>query len=186
MLRCFLAVPVPEEVKEALKELQELLKETGAKVRWVRPEGIHLTLKFFGNIPEEKLPVLVRAAEKAKKETPPFELTLEGLGFFPFQGTPRVIWVGLEGQTEPLLRLQEKLEKAFKKAGFPREKRAFHPHLTLGRVKDPQGAGALRKKAETLKVPPLSFEVDRLVFYQSVLHREGALYTPLKEVFLEA
>jgi len=184
MIRCFLAIALPEKVKEVLADLQNKLKTTGAAVRWVRPEGFHLTLKFFGNIPEEKLPALVRATEKAKDGVKPFELTLSKMGFFPEKGHPRVIWVGLSGELEPLLAFQRRLEKAFKKVGFPPEKRPFHPHLTLGRVKGPHRAAELRRMAAELEVPPEGFRVESLTFYRSVLHPEGAIYSVLQEIRL--
>ncbi|OAQ21870.1 RNA 2',3'-cyclic phosphodiesterase [Thermosulfurimonas dismutans] len=184
MIRCFLAIALPERIKEILAGLQKELKTIGANVRWVRPDGFHLTLKFFGNIPEEKLPALVRATEKAKDDFNPFELSLSGLGFFPEKGPPRVIWVGLSGELEPLLALQRRLEKAFKKVGFPPEKRPFHPHLTLGRVKESRGTGKLKELAGKLKIPAESFRVERLTFYRSVLHPEGAVYSVLEEVEL--
>ncbi|WP_297058023.1 RNA 2',3'-cyclic phosphodiesterase, partial [Thermosulfurimonas sp.] len=86
-MRCFLAVALPEEIKEILRGLQEELRAAGAGVRWVRPEGFHLTLKFFGEIPEEKLPSLVQAAEQTARDFEPFELTLSEIGFFPEKGT---------------------------------------------------------------------------------------------------
>ncbi len=183
-MRCFLAVALPKEIKEILHGLQEELRSAGAGVRWVRPEGFHLTLKFFGEIPEEKLPILVRAAEKVARGLKPFELALSGIGFFPERGAPRVVWVGLSGELEPLLELHRKLEKAFKKIGFPPEKRPFHPHLTLGRVKEPRRTETLRHRAAELSVPRKTFRVEGLTFYRSELHPDGAVYTALKTVEL--
>ncbi len=183
-MRCFLAVALPEEIKEILRGLQEELRAAGAGVRWVRPEGFHLTLKFFGEIPEKKLPSLVQAAEQTARDFEPFELTLSEIGFFPEKGTPRVVWVGLSGELETLKELHRRLEKAFKKTGFPPEKRPFHPHLTLGRVKEPQSTEALRRRAAELSVPRKSFRVEGLTFYRSKLRPDGALYTALATVEL--
>ncbi|QJA06306.1 RNA 2',3'-cyclic phosphodiesterase [Thermosulfurimonas marina] len=182
MIRCFLAVSLPEDLKEILREIQGRLAAETSGVRWVRPEGFHLTLKFFGNIPEEKLPALVRAAERVLQEFRPFELVLEGLGFFPESGPPRVVWVGLSGELEPLLEMERRLSRAFAKLGFPPEKRPFHPHITLGRVKDGRRSRELRARAAEIRVPPGRFRLDHLTFYQSKLHPEGALYSVLKEV----
>ncbi len=184
MIRCFLAIGLPERIKEILVDLRARLATAGAEVRWVRPEGYHLTLKFFGNIAEGKLAALVRAAEKARDGISPFELTLSGVGFFPERGAPRVVWVGLSGELAPLFELHRRLEKAFKKVGFAPEKRPFHPHLTLGRIKGPRRTEELRRLAEKLSVPAESFRVERLTFYRSDLRPDGAVYTALKEVAL--
>ncbi len=181
-MRCFLAVALPEEIKEILRGLQEELRPVGTGVRWVRPEGFHLTLKFFGEIPEGKLPALVRAAEKTARDFEPFELTLSEIGFFPERGAPRVIWVGLSGEIKTLTELHRRLEKAFKKTGFPPERRPFHPHLTLARVKDPRQGEKLRRRAAELHVPHETFRVEGLTFYRSRLHPDGAVYTALETV----
>lgn len=185
MIRCFLAVELPQEIKEILAELQQRLRPAGAGVRWVRPEGFHLTLKFFGNMPEKNLPSLVRAAKEVSRGYSPFELVLSGLGFFPEKGPPRVIWVGLSGGLEPLLALQRDLERAFEALGFPREKKGFHPHLTLGRIKEGRRARELQRCAEELEVPTGRFQVKTLTFYRSVLHPQGAIYSSLYRVDLE-
>ncbi len=181
-MRCFLAVALPKEIKEILRGLQGKLRTVGAGVRWVRPEGFHLTLKFFGEISEGKLPTLVQAAERTARDFEPFELALSEIGFFPEKSAPRVVWVGLSGELEPLLELHRKLEKAFKKVGFPPERRPFHPHLTLGRVKDPRQGEMLRRRAAELSVPRKTFRVKGLTFYRSRLHPEGAVYTALETV----
>ncbi|MBX6422690.1 RNA 2',3'-cyclic phosphodiesterase [Thermosulfurimonas sp. F29] len=183
-IRCFLAVDLPGETKEVLAGLQRELRAAGADVRWVRPEGFHLTLKFFGSIPEGKLEELVKAAERAASGLRPFVLSLKGAGFFPPRGTPRVVWVGLSGDLDPLLELHRRLERAFERVGFPPERRPFHPHLTLGRVKTPRGAEELRRRTANLRIPEHAFRVERLTFFRSELRPDGAVYTALREVAL--
>ncbi|WP_022853167.1 RNA 2',3'-cyclic phosphodiesterase [Thermodesulfatator atlanticus] len=186
MARLFLAINFPVKVKEKLKELQEDLASSRAQVRWVRPEGIHLTLKFFGEVPEEKIPAIAKVVEQVLKDLrlSELELGIKGMGAFPSLRSPRVVWVGLTGNLKALVLLQQKLEEAFEKIGFPREKRPFVPHVTLGRVKSYQRKEALFNKIkehlEDEVIPTGEIKIGELILYESTLHPKGAIYTPLK------
>jgi len=153
-------------------------------VRWVRPEGIHLTLKFFGNVPEEKIPLLAQAASSVAQKFGAFRLRLAGLGAFPSERRPRVVWTGLQGDIKELTRLQQQLEEAFVPLGFPPEGRPFVPHVTLGRVKSNRGLAKLRHLIEVNRKSVgqgwEEIRVDYLILYKSTLKPSGAVYTPLK------
>ncbi len=186
MARLFLAISLPAQVKEKLAELQNKLAASGAGVRWVRPEGIHLTLKFLGNVPESRIPEIVSVVQEVVRKNAPavIRLGVKGVGTFPPRGTPRVVWAGLTGDLVALARLQQALEAALARLGFAPEKRPFVPHLTLGRVKSAKNKKALLQSVDRYReeefVPAQTIAIKELVLYQSTLHPEGAIYTPLK------
>jgi 2'-5' RNA ligase len=183
MIRAFLAIEMPESLRPGLALVQGELKRSNADVRWVTPENIHLTLKFFGNVPDDEIETLALAAREVAQAEEPFQLKATIAGAFPSPRAPRVVWLGLGGDVVPLTRLYHKLEKAFAGLGYHPENRAFNPHLTLGRVKSPLNRDKLARILE--KLPPLDwppFAVKELVLFQSVLSPKGSTYTPLKVI----
>ncbi|MFZ5447080.1 MAG: RNA 2',3'-cyclic phosphodiesterase [Thermodesulfobacteriota bacterium] len=183
MIRAFLAIDLPDTMRPQLALLIEELKRSRAEVRWVTVNNIHLTMKFFGNVPDKEIDTLALAAREVAQTEVPFQLKATIAGAFPSPKAPRVVWLGLGGDVVPLNRLYYQLEKAFDKLGYPPEGRAFHPHLTLGRVKSPANRDKLARMLETM--PPLDwppFEVKELILFQSVLSPKGSTYTPLKVI----
>ena len=182
-IRSFVAMELPEEVRAALGNLQkEVTGAGGVGVKWVAPAGIHLTLKFLGYVEEAKVPALVQALTRACEGFGPFELALSGLGVFPSPSRPRVAWVGLSGGVERLLRLQGGVEKALSPFGFPREERAFTPHLTLARLREgvaPQEARAFGEAFLGTSPEAVSFKVEGISLMRSQLTPSGAIYTRL-------
>ena len=174
MIRAFLAIELPDALRPGLAQIQGELKRSHADVRWVAVGNIHLTLKFFGNVPEDEIDALALAARQAAAEAAPLQLQATGVGAFPSPNAPRVVWLGLGGDVVPLTRLFYGLEKAFTTLGYLPEGRAFNPHLTLGRVKSPANRDRLAKLLA--KMPPLDwppFEVKELILFQSVLVAPG-------------
>jgi 2'-5' RNA ligase len=183
MIRAFLAIELPDALRPGLAQVQEELKRSRAEVRWVPVGNIHLTLKFFGNVPDEEIEALAQAAREAAAAATPFQLQVTTAGAFPSPGAPRVVWLGLGGDILPLTQLFYRLEKAFAALGYLPEGRAFNPHLTLGRVKSPVNRDKLARLLE--KLPPLNwppFTVKELILFQSVLSPQGSKYTPLKVI----
>ncbi len=175
-VRTFIAVELPPQAKEALAQTQVRWQAVApATVRWADPQGIHLTLKFLGNIAPEQVANVTTAMERVATGVRPFHLALGTTGAFPSLQRPRVLWVGITGQLEVLQPLQQGLEEALATLGFPKEERPFSPHLTVGRVRDP------RKPAPGLPgtLPPATWVVDQLILFRSTLHPSGAVYTPL-------
>jgi 2'-5' RNA ligase len=165
--------------------VQEYLKKSGADVRWTSAAGIHLTLKFFGEIDENQINTLAAAASDVTCATPAFTLAVQSVGTFPGPKSPRVIWLGLSGQTEILAGMVRNLEQAFAPLGFSPEKRPFTPHLTLGRVRSGQGREALRQSLQSVILPDFpELLVQELVLFRSTLRPQGALYTPLRQIAL--
>jgi RNA 2',3'-cyclic 3'-phosphodiesterase len=183
MIRAFLAIELPDNWRPGLALVQGELKRSRADVRWVAPGNIHLTLKFFGNVPDDEIEPLALAAREAAAEAAPLQLKATSAGAFPSPNAPRVVWLGLGGDLVPLTQLYYRLEKAFAALNYPPETRAFNPHLTLGRVKSPANRERLAKMLA--KMPPLNwpaFTVQELILFQSVLSPKGSTYTPLRVI----
>jgi 2'-5' RNA ligase len=187
MIRSFIAVELPEATREAIYVVQEQLKQSRAGVRWVKPAGIHLTLKFLGNINPAQVDDVAATAAQLVRDEPPLTLCAAGLGGFPSHHKPRVIWVGLQGEVERLAKIQAGLEKALEPLGFAREGRGFRPHLTIGRVKDRHHLQSLIEAMSTLELPEFnSFDADEIILYKSDLRPTGAIYTKLHRMPLAA
>lgn len=188
-VRAFVAIELPGSVKSALSQLQDNLKRSEhTSVKWVDTGSIHLTLKFLGNIATETIPELTKVLSEAARGITPFHLELGEMGVFPNLRAPRVVWVGLRGETATLSVLQENIESALIPLGFPPENRAFSPHLTLGRVREKASPGERRSLGQAVassKVASMEpFPVDSLSLMRSTLTREGAVYSRLYSVAL--
>jgi 2'-5' RNA ligase len=163
--------------------VQEELKGCGADVRWVPVGNIHLTLKFFGNVTDSQVEAIAQAAVPLAAAQAPLSLHITGAGAFPSLKNPRVVWLGLNGDVAPLAALHRQLEAAFAPLGFPPEGRPFAPHLTLGRVKSPQGRERLTACLSQLQEPETApFQVSEIILYRSNLSPQGATYLPLKVI----
>lgn len=184
-IRTFIAIPLSDRIREDLSNLQEELKKSQAQVKWVRPEGIHLTLKFLGNVEEERILEIEEAIGKKIKGYSPFLLSLGCLGAFPDLRRPRVIWVGVEEGASEVKELAKRIEKALLPLGFVKEDRPFSPHLTLGRVKGPKNMERLKEILGPLTTKKLgSLNVHLIEIIKSQLTSKGAIYTTLKKVIL--
>ncbi len=187
MIRSFIAIELPEETRQNLAAIQEQLKLTGAGVRWVKPSSIHLTLKFLGNVHSAQVEDIAAAAARAVRFEPAITLCAAGLGAFPSQRKPRVIWVGIQGEVERLGRIQASVESGLEPLGFAREQRSFRPHLTLGRVKERRRLQPLIDAMTTLELPEFnSFDAAEIILYKSDLRPTGAIYTKLHRMPLPA
>ena len=183
-IRAFIAVELPPAVREAVEGVvRELRSGIGDGVRWVRPEGIHLTLKFLGDIDADSVPAISDALGSCAASAAPFDLFLEGVGVFPNARRPRVVWIGLGGALEPLLALQQSVERELEELGFARERRPFTPHLTLGRVRDGVSASQVRGVSEAIAATTVErraeLPVREISLMQSDLRPSGAVYTRL-------
>ena len=177
-IRSFVAVDLEQQVLEVLRVLQAELARAGADVRWVRPTGMHVTLKFLGAVETARLERVHAALREAVPTQPVTHLRVRGLGAFPSLRRPRVVWAGLVG--DGMVALATCVEQALKPLGFPAEKRPFAPHVTLGRVKSMRGWERLEEALKAhLDDDCGATIVDRVVIYRSTLHRDGAVYALL-------
>ncbi len=181
-MRTFIAIDLDKEIKEALSALIDKLKKRSQNIRWVRREAMHLTLKFLGEISKERVPEIENILGKVVKNYQPFFLKIKGTGYFPpKKKNPRVLWTGVEAD-EVLTSLQKDLEKELQEIGFPEEKREFHPHLTLGRVKVPSSIQEVMRELEKHQESAFGeMTVHKITFFQSILKPSGAEYNPLSE-----
>ncbi|MGD8254334.1 MAG: RNA 2',3'-cyclic phosphodiesterase, partial [Syntrophobacterales bacterium] len=178
MIRSFIAIDLPEAIRQTLGAVQENLKQSSTAVRWVKPTSIHLTLRFLGNIHSDQVDDIALAVAQEIRDYPPITLRPAGLGAFPNLKKPRVIWVGMEGEVQRLKEIQARVENALEPLGFAREKRGFRPHLTIGRVKDRRRLQSLVDAVATLDMEPFnSFDADEIILYKSDLRPTGAIYT---------
>jgi len=187
MMRAFIAVNIPMEVKGNLQEEISRLRTLihGGPVRWVRPEGIHLTLKFLGEISNSSLVEIGQVLEREVKRYPFFTLRVGGFGCFPNRRRPRVLWIGITEENGTLAQVQTVVEEKLVPLGFGKEGRPFHPHLTLGRVKrniPMSDLTQLKKAVDEFVVGQIGhFEVSELHLIRSILSPSGAEYSTLME-----
>ncbi len=179
-IRLFVALELPASVRAALGDIAARLRPSaGPNVRWTDPKGIHLTLKFIGELPAAQLE-RVRGALASVRGAQPIEAAFRGLGWFPNARRPRVFWAGVEAGAQ-LPALAASVESALEPLGIPREPREFHPHLTLARIKSDGGLEGLKREAERLGAPEFGraayTEFDLM---QSTLNPKGAIYTRIE------
>jgi RNA 2',3'-cyclic 3'-phosphodiesterase len=184
-MRVFIAIELPTEVKVALTALQNDLRQARAAVAWSRPDNLHLTINFIGEVEADQLPIITNACIDAAASVPPFSLQLNDTGVFPNVRQPKVLWVGLTGEMDKLQSLHRILEDNLYAAGFAKETRAYHPHLTLGRVGNPQNLEAVTAKLLMAELPALSFSVSSLVVMHSHVQSAVLTYTPLAKYQLK-
>jgi len=177
--RVFCAIELPQHICElVLRHIARLQEATPqARASWSRASNLHLTLKFLGDIPVDTLRDLSRAAASAAGSVTPFRLRIEEGGVFPQRGPAKVLWLGVYDVSGTLVRLQSELEEQCATAGFAKEPRAFHPHLTLARVRYPQHARALAAAHHNLKFDPVEFDVRELLVIRSELSSAGSKYS---------
>jgi len=188
-IRSFIAIELPEEAKKGLARLRKELERDEHKfVKWVDPRGIHLTLKFLGNIPFNRITEITKAIEEAAQGVSPFHLEISSLGAFPSLRQARVFWVGIGGEVDKLSRLQQDIDSALAALGFTKEERPFVPHLTLARIKEGASPPERRSFGElvgsTIFEDKYPVEVEAIKLMRSQLTPAGAIYTCLSVVGL--
>jgi 2'-5' RNA ligase len=182
-LRTFIAVEMAASVLGKAAQLIKELQTAGADVNWVKPQQMHLTLKFLGDVPETETPDICRVVAAAAKTVEPFEVVCRGAGAFPDIHRPRTLWLGFGHGAEELIELQTAIDDALKRElGYGKEQRRFHPHLTLGRVK--RFDEDARAKLESLLIKNASFDgdlsvVEEAVVFASFLGRGGPTHDAL-------
>jgi RNA 2',3'-cyclic 3'-phosphodiesterase len=183
-LRLFIALETPATVRAALGRTLAELRRVDADVRWESEEKLHATLKFLGETPEGGLEGVLAALAHAASSTPPLPIAYTGLGFFPSPRQPRIVWAGMVEPTGALNDFHARIEASMGALGFAEESRAFHPHVTLGRVKSPRGIAALRARVETCTFDQPPITLHEVALIRSDLRPSGSVYTTLKRVSL--
>lgn len=188
-IRTFIAIDTPPEFKIRAERVQEELGAMNAPVRWEKTYKLHLTLKFLGDTPAEMIDTLDSQLKGVLSVRKPFWLRYSGLGCFPNPKNPRIIWIGCNPLSSDLDHLQESVESVCAGLGFERETRAFHPHITIGRVKVRSGKDKkllpdLIKKMENVTFDPIEDEVHTILLIKSELRPGGSIYSILRQISL--
>jgi 2'-5' RNA ligase len=191
VVRSFIAVSLPDNVRAELTALEDRLKaRRHAFVKWVDPESLHLTLKFLGNVAVDSIPQIVEVMSGVARVHSPFRLEVAGTGAFPNWQRPQVVWVGVGGDLDKLNAFQKGLESALSPLGFPPEARPFSAHLTLGRLRDRTTPDDRRRFAEFAQRiefgASLSFDVNAVRLMKSQLTPAGPIYSELAMAKLSA
>ena len=181
MHRIFVAIEASAQIRGAVQRLVKKLRRAEAKVKWVEPTNVHLTLKFLGDATEQQVADVCRVVGQSASGFDPFEFFCHGAGAFPDAARPRTVWVGVREGESQIVALHQKVDEALGEMNFSRERRRFRPHLTVGRVR---GGGPAVRELGGLIEKHNEFElgraiVDELVVFSSELTREGPIYTPL-------
>ena len=179
--RIFCAVELPSEIRDRLHDHAARIRETvsEASASWSRPENVHLTLKFFGDVPTQKFPRISEAAERVVKGFESFRIAIGGTGVFPKPSRAQVLWIGVDDSSGRLSALQERLEEEFASEGFAREDRAYRPHLTIARIRKPDGARRLADTHLQMGFKQIEIAVKELVVFRSELSSKGSRYTAI-------
>ena len=183
-VRVFVAVGLSDEARQQLIDaVGRIRKEVPEGIQWADPRGMHLTLKFLGNIPASGVPPLLACIDACASEYQSFRLELTELGMFPNRRAPRVLWTGVAGDLDALSRLQQVAERAITALGYPSEERPFRPHVTLGRPRRSVSDAHRARIGEVMSglAAPLtaSWQVESVEVMRSELHPSGARYTVL-------
>ncbi|MFO7559344.1 MAG: RNA 2',3'-cyclic phosphodiesterase [Desulfobacterales bacterium] len=182
-IRAFIAFKLPDRIPGFIREIQKKLKQRGIKLKWVLPENVHLTLKFLGDIPCDRIDSIETAIKVSAEGMRPISLLAGSIGVFPNASRPRVVWIGIDGEIGILAGFQKKLDENLAHLGFQAETRTYKGHLTIGRVRkapDPENLKTAIRDFFDYKTEP--FHVDEVILFQSDLKPEGAVYTCLKNI----
>jgi 2'-5' RNA ligase len=185
-VRLFVALELDEKAQALLADYQQRLAGLDRAVRWVRPEQIHLTLKFLGEVPDAEVVPIARALDELAAHEP-FEFEIEGIGTFGSPRSPRVVWVGVRMPNPPLMALQKDCESVLSDLGYPPEGRAFKPHLTLGRVKDPRAGRDIREAVSSVQAQVsgrLMQRAEQVILFESILRPQGSQYIATHKIML--
>ncbi|MBI4469523.1 MAG: RNA 2',3'-cyclic phosphodiesterase [Acidobacteria bacterium] len=185
-IRSFICVEISESARAEIARVQAELRKDPADISWTRPDGFHLTMKFLGDIEPGSVEPIAQVMTEVAGRAAPIGLALDCAGAFPNEKMPRVLWVGLKGELDPLVRLALQLEEALEPMGFKRESKPFRAHVTLGRVRRPRGSDLVARHLVDAEFHCSSFSVSELVLMRSDLRPTGTRYTSLARAGLIA
>jgi 2'-5' RNA ligase len=178
VIRTFICIEIPESIKSRIEELQETLRQSDALVSWTRPSNVHLTLKFLGGVDSSQIDRISKALRRAATGIGPFEVEVGGAGCFPSPRNPRVLWIGISNVPEQLRQFYSNVEDEMAREGFPREKRHFSPHLTIGRIREPRNSARLAAALIATGFETEVFPAKEAILMRSDLKPTGSIYTP--------
>lgn len=177
-IRTFICMGLPESVKVRIEKLQRELRQIEAQVSWVKAANIHLTLKFLGDVPQAKIPLIAAAVKLAIGSCGPFQVAVGGAGCFPSLRNPTVLWIGVSPIPEALTQIYEAMEEELARQGFARETKRFKPHLTIARLRNPRNTKAVADAFMACGFEDESFQASEVIVMRSDLTPRGSIYTP--------
>ena len=179
--RVFCAFELPEVLRERIQQHATRVRGAvpEANASWSRPENVHLTTKFFGNVDQSKVASISKALEGAVEEFASIEIVVGGTGVFPRPSRPQVLWIGIDDSSGALAKLQQRVEDECAHEGFPKEDRAFRPHLTIARIRKPHNANQLAEAHLHTEFAAIALVLNELILFRSELSPKGPRYTPL-------
>jgi 2'-5' RNA ligase len=183
-IRTFVAFDTPSPIKDEMEKLQSELKKAGADVKWERKDKFHATIKFLGDVSEEKLPAVLNEISAIVSKTLETEVIYQNLGAFPNKYNPRVIWIGCDNPEGILLSFKNMLDQKLFQFGFDIENRPFHPHITLGRIRSSNRLKNLHPMLENLTFEPQKALINEILIMKSILRPEGSEYSIIKNILL--
>ena len=183
-IRTFIAIEIPETLRQKIAAVQDELKKEKGRVSWTKPGKIHLTLKFLGDVEENRIWDVSEAVKKGVGPIKSFNFEVKNLGAFPNIRRPRVLWVGIENPTNQLTKLAQNIEDELNKIGYPKEKLKFSPHLTIGRVKSALNERFIYR-IKNMNFEGVEVEVKEILVMKSDLKPTGAIYIPLYKIELK-
>ncbi len=183
-IRSFIAIELPSEVRDQLRILLDnnLKNKLDIVASWVKPENCHLTLKFLGDVPPEEISRITNTLISVTQDISPFSLRLDKLGVFPNIKHPRILWIGIAGDTQQLISLHNNIDSKLKLIGFPSENRAFAPHLTLCRIRENLSESTCKNISDVLNtnwIESSHFQVSEIVLFRSELTPKGPIHSRL-------
>ena len=185
MLRTFIAVSIPDSIRDLIGRFQSTLRSYGGNVKWVRPNSLHRTLKFLGDVHRSRIESIARTITAGVDNFGAFTVSISGTGTFPNDRRPRVLWIGFTEGKESLVTLANRSDIALSEIGFKRETRPFSPHLTLGRVRSPKGIDSTVDAMHQTGFDGGSFEVNDVFVMRSELKPTGAVYSVIEVIKLQ-
>ena len=185
-IRAFIAIPLDSNIQHSIEHIQDHLKQTNNDVKWVKPENIHITLKFLGDVKQEQINSVKGALAIFTQNMRPFEVELSRLGAFPNIDRPRTLWVSLNDSKQRLSRIAVSLEKALDKIGFQGDQKSFSPHITIGRIRSSKNIDALSQSASNYQISENCTQtISKIILFQSTLCSEGPIYKSLYQIKLK-
>ena len=179
--RLFCAFELPETLRTRIddhaKRVRDAVPDSSAS--WSRPDNIHLTVKFFGNVDPKRVTAITAAAERVVQDLAPIQIEVGKTGVFPRPSRPQVLWIGVEDPSNMLLKLQQRLDDEFALEGFAKEDRAFRPHLTIARIRKQHNAPHLAQTHLAMNFKAVDVTLSELVLFRSELSSKGSRYTPI-------
>ncbi|HLG38521.1 MAG TPA: RNA 2',3'-cyclic phosphodiesterase [Chitinophagaceae bacterium] len=181
-IRTFIAIPLTPEIRNMITPIQDRLKKLDCNISWVKPENIHLTLKFLGDVKMKKIDTIKQVLENLFQSTRPIPMKLSKIGAFPDINHPRILWVGLNDGGRQITHLVSLIEDECGKIGFKKEEKPFNPHITIGRIRSPKNLHLLAEAISNFAIPDHLTQLSQtIILYQSTLTSQGPVYEILKD-----